>query len=78
MRKEIEGEVWLALGGIMSVLLGIFVVWFLFAYPAQSLLALGWVLAIYAAIFGVIMILLGLRLRKAKGNANDNTTSDAA
>lgn len=78
LRQEIEGEVWLALGGIVSVLLGIFVVWFLFAYPAQSLLALGWVLAIYAAIFGIVMILLGLRLRKAKGNANDGTSSDAA
>ena len=41
LRKEIEGEVWLALGGIVSVLLGLFVVWFLFVYPAQSLLALG-------------------------------------
>lgn len=67
LRDEIEGEIWLALGGIVSVLLGLFVVWFLFAYPAQSLLALGWVLSIYAAIFGVVMILLGLRLRKAKG-----------
>ncbi|RKF13539.1 HdeD family acid-resistance protein [Roseovarius spongiae] len=78
LRQEIEGEVWLALGGIVSVLLGIFVVWFLFAYPAQSLLALGWVLAIYAATFGIVMILLGLRLRKAKGNANDGTSSGAA
>lgn len=78
LRKEIEGEVWLALGGIVSVLLGIFVVWFLFAYPAQSLLALGWVLAIYAAIFGVVMILLGLRLREAHKDANDRATSGAA
>ncbi len=77
LRKEIESEIWLALGGIVSVLLGVLVVWFLFTYPAQSLLALGWVLAIYAAIFGVVMILLGLRLRKAHGNANDDTTTGA-
>lgn len=78
LRKEIEGEIWLGLSGIVSILLGLFVVWFLFAYPAQSLLALGWVLAIYAAIFGIVMILLGLRLRKAKGNADDGTSSGAA
>lgn len=78
LRKEIAGEIWLGLSGIVSILLGLFVVWFMFAYPAQSLLALGWVLAIYAAIFGIVMILLGLRLRKAKGKANDETSGGAA
>ena len=78
LRKEIRGEVWLALGGIVSVLMGILVLWVLFAYPAQSLLALGWLLAIYAAIFGVVLILLGLRLRKAHEDAKRGATSGAA
>ena len=73
LRKEIEGEVWLGLSGIVSALLGAFVIWFLATSPVESLLALGWLLAIYAAIFGITMILLGLKLRKA----NDETDSVA-
>jgi uncharacterized membrane protein HdeD (DUF308 family) len=71
LRKEIEGEVWLGLSGIASVLLGVLVVWFLAVRPAESLLALGWLLAIYATIFGITMILLGLKLRRADGGADD-------
>ncbi|EIE52895.1 hypothetical protein C357_01340 [Citreicella sp. 357] len=70
LRREIEGEVWLGLSGIVSVLLGVLVIWFLATSPAESLLALGWLLAIYAAIFGVTMILLGLKLRKANDEAD--------
>ena len=70
LRKEIEGEVWLGLSGTVSVLLGALVVWFLATNPAESLLALGWLLATYAAIFGVTMILLGLKLRKMDGGTD--------
>ena len=65
LRKEIEGEVWLGLSGIVSVLLGVLIVWFLATSPVETLLALGWLIGFYAAFFGVMMILLGLRLRKA-------------
>ncbi|MBC7164427.1 MAG: HdeD family acid-resistance protein [Roseovarius sp.] len=64
LRKEIAGEIWLGLGGLISIVLGALIVWLLFTRPAESLLALGWVLGFYAAIFGVAMIVLGLRLRK--------------
>jgi len=70
LRREIEGEIWLGLGGILSVLLGVLVIWFLATSPVESLLALGWLLAIYAVIFGVTMILLGLKLRKANDEAD--------
>ncbi|WPY96821.1 HdeD family acid-resistance protein [Limimaricola variabilis] len=63
LRREIEGEIWLGLSGALSVLLGVVVVWFLTIRPTESLLALGWLLGVYAAIFGVVMILLGLKLR---------------
>lgn len=64
LRKEIEGEIWLGLSGLVSLLLGAMVIWFMFTMPVGSLLALGWLLAIYAAIFGVTMIMLGLKLRR--------------
>ncbi|HET6182411.1 MAG TPA: HdeD family acid-resistance protein [Acetobacteraceae bacterium] len=65
LRKEIEGEIWLVLSGIVSVVLGVVVTWMLMTRPLESFLALGWLIGFYAAIFGVMMILLGLRLRNA-------------
>jgi uncharacterized membrane protein HdeD (DUF308 family) len=63
LRKEIKGEVWLILSGLISVVLGIIVTWMLLTRPLESFLALGWLLGFYAALFGAMMILLGLRLR---------------
>ena len=68
LRREIEGEVWLGLSGLISVLLGVGIAWFLLTQPLESLLALGWTLGIFAAIYGGFLIMLGLRLRRA-GNA---------
>ena len=78
LRKEIEGEVWLGLSGIVSVLLGVLIVWFLATSPVETLLALGWLLAIYAAIFGVTIILLGLKLRKSGGGADHTASAETA
>jgi uncharacterized membrane protein HdeD (DUF308 family) len=78
LRKEIEGEIWLGLSGLLSILLGAVVIFFLTFSPASSLFALGWVLAIYAAVFGVTMILLGLKLRKADDGSEDADTPEAA
>ena len=71
LRKEIEGEWLLVLSGVISILLGAAVTWVLFTTPAGSILALGWLLGVYAAIFGVTMILLALKLRKV--SASDDT-----
>ena len=65
LRKEINGEIWLILSGLLSVVLGVVVTWMLLTRPVESFLALGWLIGFYAAVFGVMMILLGLRLRKA-------------
>lgn len=64
LRKEIEGEIWLGLAGLFSVLVGAFIVWMLLTMPVQTYIALGWVIAFYAAVFGVMMLMLGLRLRR--------------
>lgn len=78
LRKEIEGEIWLGLSGLLSILLGAVVIFFLTFSPASSLFALGWVLAIYAAVFGVTMILLGLKLRKADDGSEDADAPETA
>ncbi len=63
LRKEIGGEFWLFLSGLLSAVLGIVVFSLLLTRPVQTFLALGWLLGFYAFFFGIILILLGLRLR---------------
>ena len=60
LRKEIDGEWILVLGGLLSVLFGIFVL----AQPGAGLMAMLWVLATYAVIFGVLMVILAFKIKK--------------
>jgi uncharacterized membrane protein HdeD (DUF308 family) len=59
LRKEISGEFFLILGGLASVLFG----FLLMARPGAGALAVLWLIAGYAVIFGVIMVLLAFRVR---------------
>lgn len=59
LRKQITGEVWLALSGVLSVLFALM----LMVHPAVGMLALIWVIAGYALAMGVILIMLGIELR---------------
>jgi uncharacterized membrane protein HdeD (DUF308 family) len=60
LRKEIDNEWLLVLSGVVSILLGIVLI----VMPGTGLLALVWLIAIDAIIFGVLVIGFGLRLRK--------------
>jgi len=59
LRRYIEGEWLLALAGIASVIFGILLVLF----PGAGALAVVWLIATYAVIFGILMIVLAFRLR---------------
>lgn len=59
LRKEIENEWLLAIAGIASVLFGILAA----IRPGAGALAILWVIGIYAIVFGVMLLILGLRLR---------------
>ena len=59
LRKEIEGEWLLILAGIASVLFGLFV----FALPGAGALSLIWLIATYAIVYGVLQVILALRVR---------------
>ena len=63
LRKEITGEWLLALGGVLSVLFGILLI----AFPSTGALAVLWLIGAYAIVFGVLLIVLGFRLRKLGG-----------
>lgn len=60
LRKEIEGEFWLALSGVASLVFGLFLVVF---PPTEGILALLWLLSVYSIAFGVVLIMLSFRLR---------------
>ena len=59
LRKEISGEIWLALSGALSVLFALM----LMLRPAVGAIGLVWVIAGYALILGVFEIILGFELR---------------
>jgi len=59
LRKTIKGEWLLALSGIMSVIFGGLVL----AFPGAGAVGIAWVLGIYAAAGGLVLVTLGLRLR---------------
>ena len=62
LRKQIEGEWFLIFAGIASVLFGVLMV----LWPGAGVLALLWLIGIFAVIFGVIIIILAFKLRELK------------
>lgn len=59
LRKEINGEFWLGLSGVLSVALGVL----LAVYPGAGMVSLLWLFGIYAIVFGVALIILSFRVR---------------
>lgn len=59
LRKEIDNEWTLVLGGALSVLFGVA----LFVMPGAGALALVWLIASFAIVFGVLTVAFALRLR---------------
>jgi len=59
LRKIIRGEWLLALSGIMSIIFGVLV----FAFPGAGAVGIAWILGAYSAAAGIILIMLGVRLR---------------
>lgn len=74
LRKEITGEWMLGLSGVLSVSLGIL----LAVAPAPAAVALVWVVAAYAIVFGILLIALSVRLKRAKSDIGRNHSVRAA
>ena len=60
LRREIEGELWLGLGGLLSIVFGIV----LLINPGAGLLSLTWLVGLWAVMFGIANLVLGWRLRE--------------
>jgi uncharacterized membrane protein HdeD (DUF308 family) len=59
LRREIKGEWFLILMGVVSILFAIMLLW----NPLPGALALIWLIGSYAIVFGVLGIIFGFRLR---------------
>ncbi len=63
LRKEIDNEWWLVLGGVLSIIFGLLLI----IFPGSGALGLLWVIAAYSILFGIMLVILGFRLRGARG-----------
>jgi len=59
LRKEVEGEFWLALSGIASIVFGVLIV----ARPAAGALAILYLIAGYSVVFGAMLIVFAFSAR---------------
>lgn len=59
LRKEIQGELWLVLAGLASVVFGVL----LMAQPGVGALSVLWLIASYALVFGVLLVILAFKVR---------------
>jgi uncharacterized membrane protein HdeD (DUF308 family) len=64
LRRHIEGEALLAIVGLLSILLGIAVLWLLMTAPGATLISVGWLIGVYALASGVALVVLALRLKR--------------
>jgi len=60
LRKEISGEMWLALSGVVAILFAVT----LMMQPRMGAVALIWLIAGYALVTGIFEVLLGIELRR--------------
>ena len=61
LRKKIDGDWFLALSGVLSILFGVAIV----ALPYAGLVSIAWIIGFWAIAFGVMFVLLSRRLRRA-------------
>jgi uncharacterized membrane protein HdeD (DUF308 family) len=59
LRREISGELWFVIGGLLTVAFGVLIL----AFPGTGLLSLIWLVGIWAIVFGLTNLRLAWRLR---------------
>jgi len=66
LRREISGEWWLILAGLASVAFGVI----LLSRPGAGALAVLWLIAAYAIVFGVLELMLAFKVRSFTARLN--------
>jgi len=73
LRKYITGEWMLVLSGILSVLFGLLLLF----NPAGGALAVIWIIGAYSVVFGVLLLILGVKLRGLERSLPHNMIPNA-
>jgi uncharacterized membrane protein HdeD (DUF308 family) len=58
LRREIDNEFWMAIGGVASIVFGVLLV----VFPSEGLISLVWLVGIWSIVFGVSSLGLAYRL----------------
>ena len=59
LRREISGELWFVIGGLLTGVFGVFIL----VFPGTGLLSLVWIVGAWAVVFGITNLVLAWRLR---------------
>jgi uncharacterized membrane protein HdeD (DUF308 family) len=60
LRQEVEREWFLGLGGVLSVVFGLYLLF----WPGTGALSLVWLIGLFAVLYGLTLVALGFRLRQ--------------
>ncbi len=63
LRHRIHGAAWFAVAGLLSIAFGVLLI----VLPQAGLLALVWLIGVYALAFGLALIVLGVQARRLRG-----------
>jgi uncharacterized membrane protein HdeD (DUF308 family) len=69
LRKQIEGEFWLGLSGVLSIIFGILLILF----PGTGILTVLLLVSIYSIVFGAMLLMLGFKLRGMRDQTGQPT-----
>ena len=67
LRKEIEGEWWMALAGLAGIVFGVFML----ARPGAGALAVLWVIAAWAVVGGVCLVIFSFKVKALGGRLDE-------
>ena len=67
LRKEIEGEWWMVLAGLVNIVFGVFMM----VQPGAGALAVLWIVAIWSIVGGIFLVFLSFKVKGMGGRLEE-------